>query len=304
MTVMPWDEIPDSNLLPTGSFNARGAEMEIGEADDGRLIVLAQIDVTEPADYASFRQFERFYLGTEDDPKAKQPATWKRYPAQRIKQLFNAAQVPPAPGENGLEVMAASFSGSLFGFDCLYYLDDGKNDPQYKGQPRNKINAFWRVGEKQPAVDARSMRQPGVPRTAGPVTAPPLQPAAVPQGFPQANVPPAQPATVPQPQQNVGVGLNAAPAAQGAPLPGQTAGPPASAPMTAAPPTPQQVAQGAPAPQQVAPPAQTPPAQQPAVEQPGAAAGLIPCTVAGCGQMLTALDFAPHIAWHQSRGEV
>lgn len=260
----PWDEIPDSNIVPVGTYLLRGVELtEETSREAGKLMYKAQVSTIEPAEHANEALFERFVIGSDEDPLAKQPATWKAsVGARRMKAMLNAAQIP-----SGLSTaqIAQTFPGAQF--LCKVSQEEQK-EGDYKGTISNRLSNFFKVGERATGLDATA---PTIPGTA-PVAAAPA-PAPAPVAQPQAP----QPVATPPP---------AAPAA--APAPGGP--PPAAAPVPAAP---------APAPPPAPAPATPAAAQGASPPAPAAPERELQCPI--CSQMIPTSQFGAHMEQHQQQ---
>ena len=90
----PWDEIPDSNVLPTGVFHMEGVKLEDGKSSTGKRMFGMQAKVLRPEKYAGMMFFDRYVTGTDEAPMAILPGTMG---SQAMKALFKGAQIPP-PG--------------------------------------------------------------------------------------------------------------------------------------------------------------------------------------------------------------
>ena len=74
--VMPWDDIPDDDLLPEGILHFEGIELkeEISQNTGKRMYVMSA-KVLEPVDYAGQWQFEYFVVGNDEEPLKYNPKT-------------------------------------------------------------------------------------------------------------------------------------------------------------------------------------------------------------------------------------
>ncbi len=178
------DEIPDSTLLPDGiyPFDIEGIKEDQSKA--GALMYTATYRVAE-GDFVGLPQFDRFNIGSPDDPNADDPETWKRsIGARQLKRLFKAAHVPLG---TDVDDMCQAAIGQRFLGVVNQQTDDGVRNPQYKGVVRNQFRGYYAVGERattnQTATVAKHTRpspSPAAP-VARPVTAPatkPVKPAA------------------------------------------------------------------------------------------------------------------------------
>lgn len=96
----PWKDIPDTNLVPAGAYEFAVKELaevmsKATETTKAKLMYVAQLKITEPKGYKNLVLFDRFTVGTEDDPEAKDPETWKgSIAARRLKSFVKALNVP------------------------------------------------------------------------------------------------------------------------------------------------------------------------------------------------------------------
>lgn len=199
--LFPWEEIPDSNIVPDGVYSCQGALLEETRSQAGKLMYKSQMTVQEPIDYKGITFFEYFVIGSDEDLEALQPITWKTsIGARRMKSLFKAAQLPQV---QDIDQLVASFAGSIFLSLVTMQIE---KEGDYKGTPRNRLNAFYKVGERSVGLEQGSKGPaaaaagavpaapvapaPAVPTPVAPVApTPPLAPAV-----PAAPAPPATPA--------------------------------------------------------------------------------------------------------------
>ena len=172
----PWDDIPDSGLLPEGIFQMRGEKLEEGMTGTGKKRISLQAIVEQPEDMAGMRMFENFTIGSAEDLLAKNIATWKKSVGMSIlkNDVCKAANIPPS---NEIAVIAAAFAGSMFVVDAIIQTQEGGD---WHGTKRNKFQ-YYKVGER--AVGAKKSTTPGVGMPQAPA-APPVAPSVTPAATP------------------------------------------------------------------------------------------------------------------------
>lgn len=198
----PWDDIPDADVLPTGDFHVRGAELVDKIASTGKRMFSAQIAVEEPTLYAGMTLFENFVVGSDEAPKSILPGLLG---TRMLKKMLGAAQIP---GSNNSEKLCMGFENALFGISVSEYTE---KEGEYAGSPRNRITKFWKRGERVPgiATGAKGKGPAAVASAAAesagaPVPAPPPPPplggeVGAPVAQPTILEAPAKPAAVTQP---------------------------------------------------------------------------------------------------------
>ena len=204
--IAPWDEIPESAVVPTDAYLASIESMaeELSQSS-GKLMYSTAFKIMEPTAHAGLNLFERFVIGSDEDPEAEDPETWKKsVGARRLKRCLKAAQIPL--DQNMDQVMALAIDQVVILMVQEYKepdVDRAGNPSEYAGQPRNKINAFHPIGTIDPGTKAVDTVAPAP----GPAKAkPPLRstpPAAKPatattRPAPQTTKTP--PKTTPQPK--------------------------------------------------------------------------------------------------------
>ena len=128
-------------------FGEATAEDQAAGRDGHKLSITCQFGLAEPEEMAGTPHTERFFIGTDDDPLAKKPATWKRN-AVKMMKLFKEAGVAMQATTKPSEAFAATV-GKKVGADVTLRASK-KIDPK-TGQPypaRINLN-FWKVGTKQ-----------------------------------------------------------------------------------------------------------------------------------------------------------
>jgi len=99
---IPWAEIDDRNLVPPAIYECsiRGITDERtkggGTLDAGCLMYGASytIERSDPAGFEGRVLFDRFAVGTNDDPNADEPESWKKPGGpQRLKRMLTSSDV-------------------------------------------------------------------------------------------------------------------------------------------------------------------------------------------------------------------
>ena len=126
----PFEEIPDSGVLPDCTVLTEGRELRKEITSTGKLMYVMQAEVAE-GDYAGQYIFENFVIGIEGDEMARELETWKKsVGARRLKGLFKAANIPATTSE---EQLLHGFPGVKFVTQVTRYTEE-KGD--YQGTSR------------------------------------------------------------------------------------------------------------------------------------------------------------------------
>lgn len=179
----PWNDIPDSNLFPTGVFRMRIEELEDGVAQSsGNRMFRGRFACIEPVEFAGMAHFENFVVGNEQNPQGINPGTMG---ARSLKMVLNKAQVPPT---NDIAAILASSKGAEF------LMAISLNTPtkgERAGIPQNRMVDCYKLGERPVGVT-----QQGAPGAIS-VSAPPPPMAPPMASQPVHVVPPPQPVYAP-----------------------------------------------------------------------------------------------------------
>ena len=139
-TLVAWDAVRDNDTLHDGIYHVKIEDIHPDTHNDGRLIVLMRARVVAPAEYEGTSYFQRFFLGTLDDPDFTDPATQaKSISARQLKQLATAASVTLPAG------LAASCA-ALTGVEVLL---TNKQTTTDQGCVFNNVGRFFKVGDRQ-----------------------------------------------------------------------------------------------------------------------------------------------------------
>ncbi len=235
---LPWDEIPDTNVVPGGLYPLVAVSMEeIYSKEHSKLMYKVCVQIMDDAgvqDFSGMLLWEQFTIGSEEDPNATELNTWKKsFGAKMLKQMIAASQIAERAD---MDKICLNFKDHQLIANISYSVD---NDPEseYRGQPQNRMRGFYKMGEREVGIDPKSYAEykgGGAAGVSAPTVAAPPPPAApVPVGpavpvvaTPVAQVVPVQPmAPVAPPVQTTIPGQPAAPAA-----PVQPSGPPGGPP--------------------------------------------------------------------------
>lgn len=153
---IPFGSIPKTDILPDGLFHFKVSEMKAGETKtDGRpsrLMYTARLEVLEPTSHKGLSLFERFVVGDDDDPAAELEETWtKSFGGRQLAALTDACNVAFADSVDDDQYCQEIKDGEVLA-KVSQQVDDGKKNPKYKGQVRNRINRYFSLGEKNPEI--------------------------------------------------------------------------------------------------------------------------------------------------------
>lgn len=155
---VPLHLIPDNEVLPKGIVEVECQSLKRVKYDDPdkpRTWLLAG-RVTAPAEFEGFPFFDRLFLGTKEDPEADDSRTWRsNRNCIRAKKLLLSAGINGETIEDEAVIDAEIKNVKVLASVDLYK-DKGKNNPEYKGQLRNAVRAYFIVGSKEPKVDEAS----------------------------------------------------------------------------------------------------------------------------------------------------
>ena len=151
-----WNDIPDTMMLPAGKLLLQITEIEEVVSGSGKLMYKHKLTAIEPVEVAGMIHFENFVIGTDDDPLADSPNTWRAsIGAKRMKNMYTKARVPFS--ESMFATMAAA-RGAMFVAKTVVKKDNDPNS-KYFGQEQTNITTCYVVGEVVPALDGNA---PGV----------------------------------------------------------------------------------------------------------------------------------------------
>ncbi|MCH7759818.1 hypothetical protein IIA15_00230 [candidate division TA06 bacterium] len=180
--VVDWEGIPDSAVVDDGIYLLAVESLEETVSQSGKLMYHLTARIEEPSDFSGLFQNEYFCVGTDDDPGADDPETWRKSISARIlKRFIKAAQIPM---DGDMDMICASAEGSKFLARIIQIVDDGKKNPEYKGNISNSLKGFFTVGEREVGLDGGGDSTPPPPVATRPAarTAPakraPAKPAA------------------------------------------------------------------------------------------------------------------------------
>lgn len=117
-----------------GTIDTKTGRPKVGE----KLAIAVQFALAEPEDMAGIPHTQRFYIGSNEDPKAEKVGTWKRN-ATLLMSMFKAAHVG---GKTKDEYFAAAL-GQKVGASVKV---EKSRDPKY--QDKNVPRVFWEPGTR------------------------------------------------------------------------------------------------------------------------------------------------------------
>lgn len=168
--MIPFGAIPASSTLPDGIFQFRVVELKATQSSDkdGRTpkkMFKLTAEVVEPATLKGQRHYENFVIGTDDDPDADLLETWTASIGGKNFKRFSGKLAVPVGDEEDEDAFCELVKDQEFLATIVTEIDDGKKDAKYKGNVRNKVSAYWAVGEKTPALTDGSTKSTAKPKT-------------------------------------------------------------------------------------------------------------------------------------------
>src|SRR3990167_6149896 len=123
-----FDAIPDTNIVPDGTYQVFIAELDEVTSKSGKLMYDVRLEIMEPADFAGMGVFEHFTIGSDEDPDGAEDATWiKAIGARRLKNMLKAAQVP---ADTDMDIIIAAALQQQLVISVSQKVDDGEKDPK------------------------------------------------------------------------------------------------------------------------------------------------------------------------------
>lgn len=136
-------EIPTSETYGAGIYAVRIAGAKVEDDRNGCLMVSVEFRITDD-DFANSPIYDRIRIGTETDPMASDPNTWKapRGGGRRFARLLTAAGVQ---GSDSLNT------------DCdnlrERHLSIKVTEREYEGNMYNNVPAYYPMGERESGRD-------------------------------------------------------------------------------------------------------------------------------------------------------
>lgn len=172
---IPWSLIgtererrPDN--LDTGVYHCRVENLSETETTTGKLTFLVRSRVVAPASYKGMSLFDRFYIGTNEDPQAQGDAWKKSWGAEQFKDFVTVCNIEP---DSDFEVLGAQLNGKEFLASVEVGLDDGvrKNQDgstytrqESVGRRRQDVRERLKFGTREVGVINGGLEQPQTTR--------------------------------------------------------------------------------------------------------------------------------------------
>ena len=143
-----WDSIPDTLVVEEGIYEVSCEDIqETISREAQKLMYTVVMRVVEPKVQAGLPVYDRFVIGTDEDPMADNAETWKR--ALRLKKFVKASGVTLS---SDIDATLAATKGKHFVIAVTKSVNDGKRDASRKGQPENRVTSYYGLGEREPAI--------------------------------------------------------------------------------------------------------------------------------------------------------
>lgn len=213
-----WGETPDSAVVPYDAYHLTVKQAEFGHSQNGKRMAIVQVQIDAPKVWAGTVITNNFVVGSDDDPEADQPETWKRRAARELKQFLVGVYGDIASLSGDPEADLAGTVGYPVGCILDVEVDNRETNSdgtanQYYGTERNRFKKWFNVSDPTSPPPGSLEGKVAAPR---PGAAPARKAPSRPFG------PPARPAAAPPPPDEVAEAGNGAAARPPAP-PARTA---------------------------------------------------------------------------------
>lgn len=156
--------------LPALVYHTRVERLEdVLTQETQKLMFKLTMTIVAPAEYAGLRLYDNFVIGSESDPTAADPETWKSVTGKRFHRFVKRSGVPYSESESTDAFFSRAVGAELIVATVLK-IDNGSN-PKYAGKSRTNVANYFAVGEK-PVGETGRATGTGTPSTAATVPTP------------------------------------------------------------------------------------------------------------------------------------
>lgn len=173
---VPWGDIPDFSMLPKGIYQLAIKALEpYNKQGNNKLIVKGTFEAIEPDSFAGMTFREYFTIGSDEDPEAEDPETWKRTSGSRkLTRILKKANVDLA---EELDDTCANAPGAEFMASVEV---EEQAEGEYAGRKNNRIGSVYEAGSMDPVIleeGAKPAKKPALkPVAKAPAPAPARRP--------------------------------------------------------------------------------------------------------------------------------
>lgn len=184
---VPWGDIPDFSMLPKGIYQLAIKALEpYNKQGNNKLVVKGTFEAIEPDSFAGMTFREYFTIGSDEDPEAEDPETFKRTSGSRkLTRILKKANVDLA---DELDETCANAAGAEFMASVEV---EEQQEGEYKGRKNNRIGSVYEAGSMDPVILEEGAKPA---KKAAPKPALKAAPAPAPARRPVRMVDPAPPA--------------------------------------------------------------------------------------------------------------
>lgn len=143
--------IPDLGVqLPPGNALLKIEALDDNEeTSTGKYQIKATLRVLEPTEFADQPFFERFVIGTDTDPGADDPNSWRGFAAQRYRDMLLKAGVSLTGTIEGDAAVAKDQPVGVIIENEVQGATNRDGTPnRYAGRVQARVKSFFRPGEK------------------------------------------------------------------------------------------------------------------------------------------------------------
>ena len=135
--------------VPQGIYLVKVLKLTEKHSQNGKLMYCPQYHIILPEECKGLMIFENFVFGSDTDPDALEPNTFKTsYGARSYKALCEKTGISVKNSDT-----AEQISEKLTGQEVLLNVDEGaQKTGAYKGKMQNQVLAYYTPGEREPKI--------------------------------------------------------------------------------------------------------------------------------------------------------
>lgn len=181
-TFKDWDQVQDNiAAVPSGRYLVVVESFEQEMSTTGKLMYTVQQRIQAPAAYKGMVLFERFVVGSAEDPEANDPQTWlspRNVAVKRMKALFKGAALNTSQSITAMSrAILQKKVVAVVSIEVEPALDKKTGDAnKWAGQQRNRVDGYYKPGEADlvagPALTGVAPPTPVATSAAAPAAAP------------------------------------------------------------------------------------------------------------------------------------
>lgn len=148
---VPWGDVQESSLVPDGCYHVKCESITAKKTKEANKLMYDPVyRIIAPKGFKGLPVFDHYVIGSDEDPAAKDPDTWKgAIGARNMKRAFKKMGLDVG-GTRDIDELINEAEGQEL---LLLVSIETQKKGQYKGRKQNRIDSYYAIGEHEVGIE-------------------------------------------------------------------------------------------------------------------------------------------------------